>query len=61
MPEKHGAYWDSHDNGKPQRLTEDYDFLAYEDEHPAFIPTVLGAPVPPAPLFTSDSEVQDGD
>lgn len=60
VPEKHGAYWDSHDNGKPQRLTEDYDFLAYEDEHPAFIPAVLGAPVPPAPLFTPDPEVQDG-
>ncbi len=61
VPEKHGAYWDSCGNGKPQRLTEDYDFLAYEDKHPAFIPAVLGAPVPPAPLFTPDPEAQDGD
>lgn len=60
VPEKHGAYWDSHDNGKPQRLTEDYDFLAYEDDRPVFIPAVLGVPVPPAPLFTPDPEVQGG-
>ena len=60
VPEKHGAYWDSHDNGKPQRLTEDYDFLAYEDDRPVFIPAVLGVPAPPAPLFTPDPEVQDG-
>lgn len=60
VPEKHGAYWDSHDNGKPQRLTEDYDFLAYEDDRPVFIPAVLGVPVPPAPPFSWNPEAQDG-
>lgn len=60
VPEKHGAYWDSHDNGKPQRLTEDYDFLAYEDDRPVFIPAVLGVPVPPEPPFSWNPEAQDG-
>lgn len=60
-PTKHGAYWDPIlGDTHPQRLTEDYDFLDFEDATPAAIPVVLGVPVPPAPLFTPDPEAQDG-
>lgn len=58
-PTKHGAYWDPIlGDTHPQRLTEDYDFLDFEDATPAAIPVVLGVPVPPAPLFTPDPEAQ---
>ena len=40
-PEKEGAYWNTYDNDKAERIDEDFDFVAYEDEEPWSIAYLL--------------------
>lgn len=42
LPVKQGAYWNSREGGQNCRLTEDYDFLDFEDASPTSIPALLG-------------------
>ena len=40
-PEKEGAYWNTYDNDKAERIDEGFDFVAYEDEKPWSIAYLL--------------------
>ena len=43
-PEKDGAYWNTYDNDKAERIDEGFDFVAYEDEKPWSIAWLLVGP-----------------
>lgn len=43
-PEKEGAYWNTYDNDKAERIDEGFDFVSYDDEKPWSIAYLLVGP-----------------